>query len=213
MLRASPLHNVASRCFRTSSHDRLFTFSFLAIPFEFLTVIAAVSPFHSMRPSHSGKGGLSGRASPISYRHAFWLLEPELRTRIFICRWTCSRTSNADCLPIGPSLTRDLHRSDAPDRRLACPDLGTASIWAEARRTKIANIVALEGHTVRSRLAPCMQTVESYVRTQSPSVKEGCAALDPALHQQLRIKSPAPHPTDLGTARAASNSACHSSQR
>src|ERR1039457_2718338 len=107
MLRVSPLHSVASRSFNTSSHDGLFSFSFLVIPFEFLTVIAAVSPFHSMRPSQSGKGGLSGRASPISYKHAFWLLEPELRTRIFICRWTCSGTSSADGLPIGPSLTRD----------------------------------------------------------------------------------------------------------
>src|SRR6202162_1669747 len=89
MLRVSALHSVASRFFSTSSHDRLFTFSLLAIPLEFLTVIAAVSPFHSMRPSQSGKGALSGRVSPISYRHAFWLLEPELRTRIFICRWMC----------------------------------------------------------------------------------------------------------------------------
>src|ERR1022692_3216216 len=109
MLRDSPLHSVASRSFNTSSHDRLFSFSFLAIPFEFLTVIAAVSPFHSMRPSHSGKGGLSGRVSPISYRHAFWLLEPELRTRIFICRWTASGTSSADGLPIVPLLNPSFH--------------------------------------------------------------------------------------------------------
>ena len=73
-----------------------------------------------------------------------------------------------------------LHRSHAPDQRLACPDLGSASIWAEARGRKITNIVALQGHTVRSRLATRMQTVKSYVRTQSPSVKEGCAALDPS---------------------------------
>jgi len=30
----------------------------------------------------------------------------------------------------------------------ACPAYGSASIWAEARRTKIADIVALQGHTV-----------------------------------------------------------------
>jgi len=40
-----------------------------------------------------------------------------------------------------------------------------------------------------------MQPVESYVRTQSPSVKEGCAALDPSSPPQLRIKLLAPHPT------------------
>jgi len=91
----------------------------------------------------------------------------------------------------------------------ACPAFGSASIWAQARRTKIANIVALQGHTVRSRLADGMQTVKSYVRTQSPSVKRGARHLIPALPKQLRIKSPAPHPTDLGTARAAFNSACH----
>src|SRR5208283_360732 len=67
-----------------------------------------------------------------------------------------------------------LRRSHALDRRLARPALGSAFIWAEARGTKIANIVVLQGHTVRSRLAHGMQSVESYVRTQSPSVKEGC---------------------------------------
>jgi len=67
----------------------------------------------------------------------------------------------------------------------ACPAFGSASIWAQARRTKIANIVALQGHTVRSRLAHGMQTVESYVRTQSPSVKEGCGALDPGSPQAV----------------------------
>lgn len=69
---------------RTS--NGLFSFSFLAISIEFLTVIAAELPFHSMRPSHTGTGGFSGRPSPISYRDTFWLLEPELRTRFFICR-------------------------------------------------------------------------------------------------------------------------------
>lgn len=33
------------------------------------------------------------------------------------------------------------HRPRAPDLRLRCPDLGIASLWAEARRTKIAEIV------------------------------------------------------------------------
>jgi hypothetical protein len=42
------------------------------------------------------------------------------------------------------------------------------------RRSKSVDIVVLQGHTVRSRLAHGMQTVKSYVRTQSPSVKEGC---------------------------------------
>src|SRR5271157_4745567 len=37
-----------------------------------------------MLPSHKQAGGRSGRVSPISYRQAFWLLEPELSTRIFI---------------------------------------------------------------------------------------------------------------------------------
>ena len=66
------------------------------------------------------------------------------------------------------------HRSHGAHLGLACPALGSASIWADARRTMIANIVVLQGHTVRSRLAHSVQTVESYVRTQSPSVKEGC---------------------------------------
>ena len=137
-------------------------------PFKFLTVIAAVSPFHSMRPSHSGKGGFSGRASPISYRHAFWLLEPELRTRIFMYRWLCYRKRqcrwHANWPPANPVMS---HRSEAPGLQLACPALVSASIWARFRRTKNADIVVLQGHTVRPRLAHYMQTVESSVRTQS----------------------------------------------
>ena len=47
-----------------------------------------------------------------------------------------------------PSKHVSFHRFHAPDLRLACPALGSASIWAEFRRTKIANVVALQGHTV-----------------------------------------------------------------
>ena len=47
----------------------------MVAPFEFLSVIAAVSPFHSMCPFHNGDGGLSGTVSPISKRQAFWLLD------------------------------------------------------------------------------------------------------------------------------------------
>ncbi len=32
--------------------------------------------------------------------------------------------------------------------RSACPALGSASMWAEARRIRIANMVALQRHTV-----------------------------------------------------------------
>jgi len=162
MLRVSPPHGVASRSRSSVLRDEICSFSFLLTPFKFLTAIAAVSPFHSMRPSHSGKRGalrksvanfvqarlLAARARVENkYLHLSMDVLPELAVQI-----ACQSA---------PPLTRDLHRSHAPDRRLACPALGSASIWAETRRTRIENSVALQKHTVRPRLAHYMQTVES----------------------------------------------------
>ena len=79
-----PLHAVASNSLTISSRQRTETFCFWTVPCAFRTEIAAVRAFHSIRPSHKDSGGLSGSVSPISYRQAFWLLEPELSTRIFI---------------------------------------------------------------------------------------------------------------------------------
>ena len=84
MARALPLTSVLNKCLIACSRDATVSCSFWAIPFEFFTVIAALWLPHSILPSHRKAGARVGRASPISYRQAFWLLEPELRTRIFI---------------------------------------------------------------------------------------------------------------------------------
>src|SRR5215469_5054089 len=79
-----PLHAVDSNSVTISSRQGTERFCFWTVPCAFLTEIAAVSLFHSIRPSHKDSGGFSGSVSPISYRQAFWLLEPEFSTRIFI---------------------------------------------------------------------------------------------------------------------------------
>src|SRR5215472_7502925 len=79
-----PLHAVASNSLTISSRQRTEAFCFWTVPCAFRTEIAAVDPFHSIRPSHKDSGGLSGSVSPISYRQAFWLLDPEFSTRTFI---------------------------------------------------------------------------------------------------------------------------------
>ncbi len=80
-----------------------------------------------------------------------------------------------------PSLTRDFAWIPRTRSAPGMPCLGQClHLGRGSRDERLTNIVALQGHTVRSRLAHSMQTVKSYVRTQSPSVKEGCAALDPS---------------------------------
>src|SRR4029077_7462354 len=56
-------------------------------PWRFFTERDAELSCHSILPSHNGVGGTSGGVSPISYRHALWLLEPALSTSIFIVCW------------------------------------------------------------------------------------------------------------------------------
>src|SRR5271157_4713817 len=87
---------------------------------------------------------------------------------------------------------------------ISMPCLGQCLNLGRGSKDKDCRHCCATGTYRRSRLAPCMQTVESYVRTQSPSVKEGCCALDPSSPQSSYGSSPpAPHPTVLRTARAA----------
>src|SRR6267154_3386344 len=60
------------------------TFSFATAPEAVRASSVARSSRHSSFPSHNGLGGSSGRGAARSKRHAFWLLDPELSTRIFI---------------------------------------------------------------------------------------------------------------------------------
>src|SRR5262249_15827896 len=82
--RVFPSRAVRSRCLTTSSREEIWSCSFRTAPSEFFAAIVAVSLPNSILPSHREAGGRLGRVSPISYRQAFWLLEPELSTRIFI---------------------------------------------------------------------------------------------------------------------------------
>src|SRR5262245_15230675 len=98
-----PLHNVLSKCSTAWARDETLTRSRSATPCEFFTATDATSPSHSILPSHRQAGGSAGSVSPISYRHVFWLLEPELSTRIFICQYgqlqffTSGRSSPCSC--------------------------------------------------------------------------------------------------------------------
>jgi len=49
-----------------------------------LLAIVATPSFHSVLASHRQAGGLSGWTSPSQKWQSFWLLDGELRTRIFI---------------------------------------------------------------------------------------------------------------------------------
>jgi hypothetical protein len=62
----SPVHAADSKARTVSSRDETVSFSFLTIPFEFFTTVAAVVPVHSIFPSHRQVGGCSGSISPIS---------------------------------------------------------------------------------------------------------------------------------------------------
>src|SRR5215469_18383591 len=168
MQRASPLHNVASRLFSTHSDDKPFSFSFRTCPFEFLTVINAPLPLHSMCPSHIGNGGFLGRASPISYRTSLWLLEPELRTRIFT-EYVLPQLAVQIACHFSVPLT--LHLSSFPDLGSSQRVLvwAVARIWAEAARNRSRHRAATR-RCAQGGLAHCMQTLQSYVRTQRPSV-------------------------------------------
>ena len=128
MLRVSPFHDVANRSFSSSSRDEIFSFCFLTTPLEFLTLTSALPPLHSILPSHSGSGAICGSASPISYRHAFWLLEPELRTRIFMLVF--HRRSSLKTLGTWSDVTTAWLLARAPDELLLaryCRDLTQSS--------------------------------------------------------------------------------------
>src|SRR5450755_333079 len=79
----SPAVSSVSRRSVAFARDSTGNFSFLVIPAAVRAVRRASSPCHSIFPSHSGTCGDSGREEPNSYKKDFWLLEPELRTRIF----------------------------------------------------------------------------------------------------------------------------------
>ena len=82
--RAAPASKMPSKCRTNCSRDEIFSRSRWTPPCEFFTKIVAVSLPHSILPSHRQGGGWMGRVLPISYRQAFWLLEPELSTRTFM---------------------------------------------------------------------------------------------------------------------------------
>src|SRR6266478_7410504 len=60
------------------------TFSIATTPDAARASSVARSSRHWSLPSHNGLGGSTGSGVARSKRHAFWLLEPELSTRIFI---------------------------------------------------------------------------------------------------------------------------------
>ena len=67
-----------------SARDAALTRSFICARCKFCAWISAWSPFHSILPSQVGAGGCAGMVFPMSYMQLFWLLEPELSTRIFM---------------------------------------------------------------------------------------------------------------------------------
>src|SRR5450432_43041 len=81
--RAAPELNASSKRAVASWRVPAVISSLCFVPEELLISSAARSPCHSIFPSHNGSGGDSGKGAPSSYSDDFWLLEPELRTRIF----------------------------------------------------------------------------------------------------------------------------------
>ena len=79
----------------------------------------------------------------------------------------CSRKSIAYGLPIGPPLTPHLSSTYGRNLQLVRPALGSALMWAEARATKIADIVLLQAHAASMLWHIACKKNNVHVRTKA----------------------------------------------